>query len=153
MAKRNFLRETVAGFEFNAKMTTSWFTGWELYEEELEKITKLFSILSPLVEIEVDTTTGQVRVMGVPVRLSAQEFAIMDFLSERSGQLVHREELVERIWETDQGVSDQVIDTAFYRLRKKIGDQGQYIETIPGQGFCLHRAIRINEGTMARNRW
>lgn len=152
LARRHYLVDD-KGYYFKAAFMGEWLRNWIAFEEECAKYPALHKTLAVPVEVVVDTTTGQVRVIGVPVRLSAQEFAIMDFLSERSGQLVHREELVERIWETDQGVSDQVIDTAFYRLRKKIGDQGQYIETIPGQGFCLHRAIRINEGNMARNRW
>lgn len=68
----------------------------------------------------------------------------MDYLSKRAGELVHREDLIDKVWEASQGVSDQVVDTAFYRLRKRIGDQGQYIETIPGQGFRLSHVVRIS---------
>lgn len=146
LAKRHYLVDD-KGYYFKAAFMGDWLRNWIAFEEECAKYPTLHKTLAVPVEVVVDTTAGQVRVMGVPVRLSAQEFSIMDFLSERAGQLVHREELVERIWETDQGVSDQVIDTAFYRLRKKIGDQGQYIETIPGQGFKLNRAARIPDHT------
>ena len=144
LVKRHYLVDQ-GGYYFRAAFMGDWLRNWIAFEEECALYSTLQKRLAVPREIEVNLTTGQVSVLGVPVRLSAQEFAILDFLSERGGQLVHREALVDRVWGTDQGVSDQVIDTAFYRLRKKIADQGQYIETVPGQGFKLNRAVRIAE--------
>ncbi len=147
LVKRHYLVEEASGFNFKAAFLGEWLRNWIAFEEECAEYTTLQIKLVTPKEIVVDIAAGQVAVLGIPVRLSAQEFAILDFLAERAEQLVRREELVDRIWGTDQGVSDQMIDTAFYRLRKKIGDHGQYIETIPGQGFKLHRATRISDAS------
>ena len=88
-----------------------------------------------------DDVLGQVRVRERPVKLSSQEYKIMYCLAKHSDELVTRDQLVELVWKTDQGVSDETVDTALYRLRKKIKDRGEFIETRAGRGYVLHRAI------------
>jgi DNA-binding response OmpR family regulator len=144
--KRAYLQEVTGAFDFRIAFISAWFQSWIAYDEEYDRYPSLRTRLDVSVDIEVDVAGGEVRVQGQPVRLSAQEFDILNCLAMHAGQLVRREELIDAVWKTDQGVSDQVVDTAFYRLRRKIGDQGQYIETIPGQGFKLHRAARLTAG-------
>jgi DNA-binding winged helix-turn-helix (wHTH) protein len=143
LVRRYYLVEDLGGIRFRFSFMHEWLRNWICFEEECVQLNTLQDKLEVPPEIEVNLSSGQVFVLGVPVKLSAQEFNIMDYLSKRAGELVHREDLIDKVWEASQGVSDQVVDTAFYRLRKRIGDQGQYIETIPGQGFRLSHVVRI----------
>lgn len=146
LVKRYYLREEKDEYVFRASFIGKWLRNWSMYEEELAGIEDLRKHLANRVDIVVDVPAGQVRLLGEPVKLSAQEFAILNILSSYAEQLVRREDLINSVWQTDQGVSDQVIDTAFYRLRRKLHDEGQYIETVPGQGFKLHHVERISGG-------
>ncbi|MGH2600535.1 MAG: winged helix-turn-helix domain-containing protein, partial [Dehalococcoidia bacterium] len=43
--------------------------------------------------------------------------------------------LVERVWGYDAGGSDRTVDTHILRLRKKLGEAGDWIETVWGVGY------------------
>ncbi len=144
LVERHYFSEDRNRFDLRIAYLRPWLRNWVEFEEELDHYSSLRRLLAEPPEIEVDKARGQVRVRGRTIRLSVQEFHIMCCLAEGSGQLVNRERLVQTVWRTEQGVTDQTVDTAIYRLRRKIEDHGQYLETVAGQGFILHRAVLLN---------
>jgi predicted ATPase len=66
-------------------------------------------------------------------------------LVERQGQLVLREEIVERIWGSDVELDvDNALNTAIRKLRHALRDdpaQARYIETVPSKGYCFIAAV------------
>ncbi len=132
-----------AHFDFRIAFLPEWLRSWDEFDIQCDARTELRKVLSRP-EIEVDDTVKIVRAGGAEIHLSSQEFKIMRCLASRADQLVERDDLVESAWDALDGVSDQTIDTAIYRLRKKLGDQGQYLETKTGQGFILRRAVLLN---------
>ena len=146
LENRHYLQKISAGVDYRINFLGKWLRSWIEFEEECERFSALLGQLQTPVEIQIDRLHNKVSVLGNPVRLSPQEMRIMICLAEHSEQVVDREILVEAVWNTIHGVSDQTVDTAFYRLRAKLNDQGQYIQTIPGRGFILHRAILMNKG-------
>jgi DNA-binding response OmpR family regulator len=143
LSRRGYLLETDQRFDFRIAFLATWLRNWASYEEECERYSSLRKFLAEPVVLEVDEVAGQIRLSGEAVRVSIQEFHIMLCLARQSGKLVDRDALILDVWKTEDGVNDQMVDTAIFRLRKKLQDHGQYIETIPGQGFTLHRAILI----------
>jgi DNA-binding winged helix-turn-helix (wHTH) protein len=143
LVKRYYLREEGDAYDFRARFIGDWLRSWTAYDEERAGLDERLKQLDNRVDIEVDLPAGEVRLLGAPIKLSAQEFAILDILSAHVDHLVSRGDLIDYVWKTDQGVGDQVIDTAFYRLRRRLHDKSQYIETIAGKGFKLHYARRI----------
>ncbi|MCI0625988.1 MAG: transcriptional regulator [Acidobacteria bacterium] len=71
------------------------------------------------------------------VHLEPRVMDVLVHLAERAGEVVSKEELVERVWK-QRYVSDDVLTVAVYTLRKVLGDnprQPRYIETVPRRGY------------------
>lgn len=145
LVKRNFLQLSGDVLEFRIGIMKHWLLDWISFSEEVEHYRTLYTLLTEPVEIEIDDKANQVRCQNLILKLSPQEYRILYHLACRAGQLVEREELIDLVWTTEDGVNDQMLDAALYRLRKKMDDDGQYIETVPGRGFVLHRAKLITE--------
>lgn len=64
-----------------------------------------------------------------------KEFEIMSLLLANPGRIFTRQELIERIWPEDVVVVDRVVDVNIRRLRAKLGDYGQHIQTRTGYGY------------------
>ncbi len=98
----------------------------------------------------LDETTREVRVEGQPKSLTRQEFSLLSYLYQRPGQLCHRTELAQAIYETEYGddvsqweakkLEDARLNSTMSRLRKKIEpdpDHPKYIIAIRGEGYRL----------------
>lgn len=72
---------------------------------------------------------------GREVRMPRKEFEIMSLLLANPGRIFTRQELIERVWPEDVIVVDCVVDVNIRRLRAKLGDYGQYIQTRTGYGY------------------
>ena len=73
------------------------------------------------------------------VSLTRNEYRILLTLMERAGQIVSREALMERLWETDSFVDENTLTVNVTRLRKKLDALGLsgFIATRKGQGYII----------------
>jgi DNA-binding winged helix-turn-helix (wHTH) protein/predicted ATPase len=74
---------------------------------------------------------------GQPVHLRPKTFNTLLVLVEKRGQLVGKEELVDKVW-PGEATTDDVIYHPIKELRKELGkrpDGGEYIETVPRKGY------------------
>lgn len=73
------------------------------------------------------------------LELSRNEFRILQLLMERRGQVVSREALMSRLWETDSFIDDNTLTVNMTRLRRKLADQGlsDFILTKKGMGYLV----------------
>lgn len=69
------------------------------------------------------------------IDLSRKEFDILYLLGKSPGKVYSREEILNRIWESDVIVTDRTVDVNMTRLRKKMEDAGAYIRNKPGFGY------------------
>jgi DNA-binding response OmpR family regulator len=83
-----------------------------------------------------------VRVGGRPVELTPKEFDLLALFAQNPGRPFSREELLDRIWKNDYEVTDRTIDTHVQRLRKKLGEQSEAIQTVWGVGYKF-QSIRV----------
>ncbi len=74
---------------------------------------------------------------GRPLALTPNEYDLLKYLMERSGQAVSREELLENIWGYQTEVETRATDDTVRRLRKKLDGADVAIETVWGYGFRL----------------
>jgi len=80
---------------------------------------------------------------GERIHLEPRVMDLLVYLSERTGRVVSKDELIEQIW-NGRHVTDDVLTVAVYALRKALGDaarRSQYIETIPRRGYRLIAAV------------
>ncbi|MEO5349742.1 MAG: winged helix-turn-helix domain-containing protein [Magnetococcus sp. YQC-3] len=74
------------------------------------------------------------------VRLTNTEFKLLALLLERRGRVQTREVLMDDVWGVSSYVHSRTVDVHIDRLRKKLGQAEEYIETVHGVGYRL-RAV------------
>jgi len=86
-------------------------------------------------ELEVDAAAFQARLGGVDVGLTTTEFRLLLELARHRGQVLSREQLLERVWGYGYLGDSRLVDVAVRRLRGKVG--GSVIHTVRGVGYRL----------------
>lgn len=81
---------------------------------------------------------------GKAIDLTKNEYRILLCLMERKGQVVSRELLMQRLWETDSFVDENTLTVNVNRLRKKLEAAGlsEFIRTRFGVGYLVECKIR-----------
>lgn len=87
--------------------------------------------------IKIYSEEYKVTVNNETVSLTATEYQLLVFLSERVGKLQSRESLLQKVWGYEGQVNTRTVDTHIKRLRQKLGTAGAMIETIHGFGYQL----------------
>jgi two-component system phosphate regulon response regulator PhoB len=91
-------------------------------------------VVGPLV---IDRGAMTVTVAGKPVELTPTEFRLLLTLAERRGRVQGRAHLLETVWEAAPDIQTRTVDMHVQRLRAKLGDAGEFIETVRGFGYRL----------------
>jgi Tol biopolymer transport system component/DNA-binding winged helix-turn-helix (wHTH) protein len=90
-------------------------------------------------DFEADLQTAELRKSGVRVPLQGQPFQVCAILLSRSGELVTREELRQKVWPDDTFVDfDQALNTSIAKIRIALGDDAdnpRFVETLPRRGY------------------
>ncbi|MDQ6629696.1 MAG: response regulator transcription factor [Pseudomonadota bacterium] len=89
--------------------------------------------------LSFDTVGRVASIHEQPLELSAREIGLLEVLLQRAGRLVSKDQLVERLCEWGDEVSNNAIEVYVHRLRKKIEPGGLRIATVRGLGYCLER--------------
>jgi DNA-binding response OmpR family regulator len=84
-------------------------------------------------------TPGQPRVAldGMHVDLPAGEAALLEILVLKSGKVVRREEIADRLARDGDPPSDTAIEICVHRLRRRLGPHGLKVRTLRGFGYLL----------------
>lgn len=87
----------------------------------------------------LDTGDNTLRYEENKIMLTKNEYRILLALMENKGRIVSREELMERLWQTDSFVDDNTLTVNINRLRKKLGAAGLegFITTQFGVGYLI----------------
>ncbi len=88
-------------------------------------------------KIVIDSSRRTVTVAGKPVALTATEFNLLKSLAEKEGRVISREDLLSLARGDEVAVMDRTVDVHVAALRKKLGKQGDMIETVRGVGYRM----------------
>ncbi|MDD8024975.1 MAG: response regulator transcription factor [Acidobacteriota bacterium] len=90
-------------------------------------------------DLKIDTATHAVVRAGLPVALQPKEYALLEFLAHREGEIVSRTEIWEHLYDWQDDTTSNLIDVFISRLRKKINRPGlrPLIQTVRGAGYLL----------------
>jgi phosphate regulon transcriptional regulator PhoB len=89
-------------------------------------------------DLEIDRERYVVSVRTKPVKLSATEFKLLEFLAERKGKVFSRDQLLDAVWRDEAFVEPRTVDVHIRRLRSNIEEdpaQPKYIKTMRGIGY------------------
>src|SRR5260370_11438528 len=103
-------------------------------------------------DFELDRGTYELRHAGLRVRLQRLPLELLYLLVERHGQLVTREEIIERIWGNGVSVdSETSINTAMNKIRRALNDDAdapRFVVTVPARGYRFIAPIREEGSTL-----
>lgn len=88
--------------------------------------------------LRIDTRGARVTVDGNPIKLTAQEYRLLAYLTNHQGKVVSRTELTEHLYDQDFDLDSNTIEVFVGRLRRKLGVN--LIRTVRGLGYCLTQA-------------
>ncbi|MCX6217122.1 response regulator transcription factor [Spirosoma sp.] len=90
-------------------------------------------------DLEMRLVSHEVHKNDVHLDLTNREFALLELLMRRAGQLVTKNEIAEKVWAMDFDMGSNVIEVHIYQLRKKLDTNGMpgLIETLIGRGYRL----------------
>ena len=77
----------------------------------------------------------EVSIDGKIVNLTALEFKLLKHLLKRKGRVQTRDQLLGDVWGYSSEVTTRTVDTHIKRLREKLGEPGDLIQTIRGVGY------------------
>jgi two-component system OmpR family response regulator len=86
-------------------------------------------------DLRLNAATGQVAVNGAPIKLTAYQYKVLDYLMHHAGRIVSRSELTEKIYSQDHERDSNTIEVFIGILRRKIGSNR--IITEKGLGYRL----------------
>ena len=98
---------------------------------------------------EIDTRRRELRVGGVPVLLGGRAFEIIEALVKSPGELVTKDELMERVW-PGAVVEENTLQVHISAIRKALGTDRDMLKTVPGRGYRLLGSWTIREEKSAR---
>jgi two-component system phosphate regulon response regulator PhoB len=85
--------------------------------------------------LRIDVAGRTVDVQNEPVRLTTREFDLLLFLVTHPSRVFSRAELLRQVWNYDFEGYDRTVDAHVARLRRKLGERGEWIETAWGVGY------------------
>ncbi len=88
-------------------------------------------------DVKLDLLARRVWVSEHEVNLSQKEFALLEFLIRKKGEVVSRAQIAENVWDLHFDPMSNTIDVFINFLRKKIdlGREKNFIETVRGAGY------------------
>jgi two-component system, OmpR family, response regulator len=91
-------------------------------------------------DVELDPATRTVTRGGRLVALSAREFAVVEYLLRRAGEVVSRTDLLEHVWDRNFEGSTNIVDVYVGYLRRKLEEPfgRPLIRTVRGAGYVIH---------------
>lgn len=94
--------------------------------------------------LEVYPEKHEARVSGQPIKLTALEFRLLQFMYNSRGRVSSRDMLLDRVWGYDAALTTRTVDTHIKRLREKLGVAGDYIETVRGVGYRFKESLEAS---------
>ena len=92
--------------------------------------------------LTIDPIEHRVQLLGEEIELTATEFRLLLTLAQRRGRVQSREELLNVVWGYEHSGYRRTVDTHLRRLRAKMGEAADYLETVRGVGYRFRREGR-----------
>ncbi len=87
--------------------------------------------------LSLDPVRHRVYADGAELTLRPLEYKLISLLLEHPGRVFTRAQLLSEVWGITADVNTRTVDTHVRRLREKLGDYGDAIETVHGFGYRL----------------
>lgn len=150
LTARNAISDRVQGLDIGADdYLTKPFAFDELLARLRALLRKRKGTRSPklvLADLVMDTAAHTVTRGGTAVRLTAKEYALLEYFMHNAGQVLTRDQIVDHVWNYEYQFETNLVDVYVRYLRKKIDVAGmpKLLHTVRGFGYVL-KAEEPNE--------
>ncbi len=98
-------------------------------------------------DLSIDTRARQALRGGRRIELTAKEYALLEYLARRAGEVVSRAEIAEHVWDENFDPFSNLIEVYVQRLRRKIDDghSQKLLRTRRGEGYILAPAEEYSD--------
>ncbi|MCR4926185.1 MAG: response regulator transcription factor [Clostridiales bacterium] len=88
----------------------------------------------------LNTNDASISINGENISLTKNEFKILSLLIENKNNIVTREDIMKKLWDSEAFVDDNTLTVNINRLRKKLEENGakDFIETKKGLGYIIN---------------
>lgn len=86
-------------------------------------------------DLKLDVVAKTVFISDKPVHLTAKEFQLVEYLLRHKGEVVSKDQLLDHVWEDEERVQHNTVETFIANVRKKIGPGDSIIQTVRGYGY------------------
>ncbi|MDQ1612286.1 MAG: two-component system, OmpR family, alkaline phosphatase synthesis response regulator PhoP [Pyrinomonadaceae bacterium] len=100
--------------------------------------------------LAIDFADMRVTCDGAPVKLTRKEFALLELLSKTGSRVATRQHILDNVWGYEYYGDTRTLDVHIRRLRQKLGDCGNCIETVVGVGYRFVGCAKPTTGTEAK---
>ncbi|MFH2113693.1 MAG: response regulator transcription factor [Spirochaetota bacterium] len=90
--------------------------------------------------LSLDASRHETRLDGKKLELSATEFSVLEVLARAPGRVFTRSQIIDSVRGHDYPVTDRSVDVQILAIRKKLGSEGDLIETVRGVGYRFRDA-------------
>ena len=88
--------------------------------------------------IQLNVETHQVTIDNQPIALTSLEFDMLAYFLRQPEKVKTREQLLKDVWKQySEDILDRTVDAHIKRLRSKLGDARDYLQTVRGMGYRL----------------
>jgi DNA-binding response OmpR family regulator len=119
-----------------------------------EVVARIKAVLRRFDQTGVDETPENIRIAGIELDVDQKrmiidgnredltpiEFQLLFVLMKSPGRIFSRDQLLDTIWR-DVNVTDRTVDVHITRLRRKLGNYGNFLVTRKGYGYCFEVAL------------
>ena len=92
-------------------------------------------------KLQLDTANRAASYDNASLNLSARELAVLEILMLKVGKVVNKEQMLEKLCNFDEDISDNALEVYLHRLRKKLDHSDINIRNIRGLGYLLEASI------------
>ncbi len=95
-------------------------------------------------EFVLDSESRNLTQNGSIIKLTSKSFELLQLLIKKHGKIVTREEILRKVWQ-EEFVEDSNVNVQIAILRKILGNQNDFIQTISKRGYCF--TAKVEEKT------
>ncbi len=85
--------------------------------------------------LKINKTSHKIYVAEERIELSPKEYDLLLYLSENLGSALSRDQILNAVWGYDYFGDLRTVDTHIKRLRLKLGEQSELVQTVRGYGY------------------
>jgi len=89
-------------------------------------------------DLNIDLEARRVFIGEIDLHLTRTEYSLLAELAHRLDSIISHDELLTQVWGPEYRGSNHYLHTYLGRLRKKLGEYSDLLETVPGMGYNLH---------------